>query len=226
MSRKVLIIQPHSDDALFDCAHILFSPEYDVNILTVENDERRIKEDEKLYSFLNIPLQHLNVEFKDDSYYGYKKLYKEVNIENSYKYLIDYFGKQTVNEITESLRAYLEDYFKKNKLEEYYVLVPWGIGHPFHLFVRDIVSNCISSLYYYRDFTESYKKRAQSQVEKQLKEYKLISSTPVESFCEIKWKLASKFYRSQSGFLFYEQNYIKKNLPEEIYLKKDDILPF
>ena len=33
----------------------------------------------------------------------------------------------------------------------------------------------------------------------------------------VKWDLAKKFYKSQSGLMFYEQGYIKKNLPEELY---------
>ena len=51
-------------------------------------------------------------------------------------------------------------------------------------------------------------------------------SVPVQEFHEVKWKLASKFYRSQSGLQFYEQGYIKKELPEEIYSRIIDDLPF
>jgi hypothetical protein len=45
----------------------------------------------------------------------------------------------------------------------------------------------------------------------------VVRSVPVEDFADVKWQLASKFYRTQSGLLFYEQGYIKKNLPEEVY---------
>ena len=64
---------------------------------------------------------------------------------------------------------------------------------------------------YYREFPHSYKRRSQAQVEEQKKEWYLKSSVPVEEFADIKWKLASKFYKSQSGLLFYENGYIKKN---------------
>ena len=58
-TEKCLIVQPHSDDALFCCSHILFQPQYEVQVLTVENDPKRIAEDEKLYDFLNIPFFRL-----------------------------------------------------------------------------------------------------------------------------------------------------------------------
>ena len=79
---------------------------------------------------------------------------------------------------------------------------------------------------YYREFPHSYKRRSQPQVEKQKQEYTLKRSVTVEEFHEVKWKLASKFYKSQSGLLFFENGYIKKELPEEIYTKDSDELPF
>ena len=221
---KYLIVQPHSDDALFCCSHILFQPQYEVQVLTVENDPKRIAEDEKLYDFLNIGFSHLDTDFHDESYYGFNKRYKEVTVETTYEYLNEYFGRATLNEIEEMLVSAVRDFLKKNK--GYTVLTPWGVGHPFHLFVRETLQTAMSCLEYYREFPHSYKKRSQVQVEKQLEEYTLKRSVPVVEFRDVKWKLASKFYRSQSGLLFYEQNYIKKDLPEEIYIREQDELPF
>lgn len=224
MKEKYLIVQPHSDDALFCCSHILFKPQYEVQVLTVENDPKRIAEDEKLYDFLNIGFLHLDTDFHDESYYGFNKRYKEVTVESTYEYLNEYFGRATLNEIEEMLVSTIRDFLKKN--EGYTVLAPWGVGHPFHLFVRETLQAAMSCLEYYREFPHSYKRRSQIQVEKQLEEYRLKRSVPVEEFRDVKWKLASKFYRSQSGLLFYEQNYIKKDLPEEIYIRELDELPF
>ena len=70
---------------------------------------------------------------------------------------------------------------------------------------------------FYREFPHSYKRRSQKQVERQKKEYKLLNQVAVEPFADVKWDLAKKFYKSQSGLMFYEQGYIKKNLPEELY---------
>ena len=42
--QKLLLVQPHSDDILFSCSYFLFSDKYDVEVLTVENNEKRIAE--------------------------------------------------------------------------------------------------------------------------------------------------------------------------------------
>jgi hypothetical protein len=214
---KLLIVSPHSDDALFSCSHLLFFPEYEVQVLTVENDKKRILEDEKLYNFLNIPFYHLNLDFHDESYYEFHKNYKEVTLEATYEHLIKYFGEEKLNEIEFTLVKWIE---KFNKKDEYKIVSPWGIGHPFHFFIKDILEKYYFNLWYYREFPHSYKRRSQAQVEKQKIEYFLKCSVPVQEFHDIKWKLASKFYRSQSGLQFFEQGYIKKELPEEIYLRK------
>ena len=96
-TEKLLLIQPHSDDILFSCSHFLFLPQYEVQVLTVENDPKRILEDEKLFDFLNIPFHHLDLDFKDDSYYGFNKEYKEVTVEAAYKHLNEYFGRETLS---------------------------------------------------------------------------------------------------------------------------------
>ena len=224
-TEKLLLIQPHSDDILFSCSHLLFLPQYEVQVLTVENDPKRIAEDEKLFEFLNIPFQHLGLDFHDESYYEFHKNYKEVTVEATYKHLNEYFGMEKLNEIEETLVNWVRKFLKENK--GYTVVVPWGVGHPFHLFVRDVIQkSLVSNLLYYREFPHSYKRRSQPQVEKQKQEYSLERSVPVQEFHEVKWKLASKFYRTQSGLQFYEQGYIKKELPEEIYSRTIDDLPF
>lgn len=223
---KLLLISPHSDDILFSCSHYLFLPQYEVQVLTVENDPKRIAEDKKLFEFLNIPFHHLELDFHDESYYGFHKEYKEVTVENTYEYLRKYFGENTINEIEKTLKEWVERFLKKNK--EYSVVLPWGVGHPFHLFVRETLetSSISSTIWFYREFPHSYKRRSQAQVERQTKHsmYYLHHKEEVKDFDDVKWKLASKFYKSQSGLLFFEQGYIKKQLPEEIYLKDD--LPF
>lgn len=223
---KCLIIQPHSDDALFNCFHILISPEVEVEVLTVENDPRRSEEDRKLYSFLQIPVHHLDLQFKDESYYGYFKKYKETTDVESMEYLNEYFGKEKVKEIEKTVVKWVKSYIRK--YPEAKILAPWGVGHPFHLFVRDIIAKNFPSwlVRYYREFPHSFKRRSKHQVETQSKQYELIESVPVQDFHDIKWQLASRFYRTQSGLLFYEHGYIEKRLPEEIYAKPSDDLPF
>lgn len=224
-NRKYLIVSPHSDDALLCCSHNLLYPEqYKVRVLTVENDEKRVKEDKALFDFLQIPYSHLEVDFRDESYYGYKGRYKDMTVESVYKFLREYFGAPKLNEIEEAIVSWVNDFLSHH--DGYTVLAPWGVGHPFHLFVRETIQKTVSYAEYYRDFFHSFKKRAKPQVERQLEEYRLAKSFPVEEFKDVKWELAKKFYRSQSSFLFFEQGYIKKDLAEEVYLRKDDELPF
>jgi hypothetical protein len=223
--QKLLLIAPHSDDILFSCSYFLLHPEeYECEVLTVENNPKRIKEDEALYSFLNIPFHHLEVDFDDQSYYGYHKRYKEVTVDESLLYLKEFFGTETLNDIEYQLQEFLAKFLKKHK--QYTVVAPWGIGHPFHLYIRYLLEQNVSTMWYYREFPHSYKKRSRVQVEKQQQVYELIHSFPVAEFDDVKWMLAKKMYKSQSGLLFFEQGYIKKQLPEEIYIKKEQELPF
>lgn len=224
--KKLLLIQPHSDDILFSCSHLLFDGQYEKEVLTIENNSKRISEDVKLYDFLNIPFHHLEVDFDDQSYYGYHKQFKEVTVDDSYRYLKEFFGGDVLIDIEFQLQDFLEAFFKRNKKYEVTVVAPWGVGHPFHLFVRDLLEQKISLMWYYREFPHSYKKRSRIQVEKQQEKYKLLSSTPVDEFDDVKWELAKKFYKSQSSLLWFEQGYIKKRLAEEIYINKEQKLPF
>ena len=106
------------------------------------------------------------------------------------------------------------------KHNDFQIVVPWGVGHPMHTFVRDTIESVTDGLWYYRDFPHSYKKRARQQVKEQLEDFVILNSTPVAEFFDVKWDLARKFYKSQSGLLWYEQGYINKQLPEDIYVRK------
>lgn len=217
-----LIIQPHSDDALFSASHLLFSGKK-VSVLTVEKNSKRIEEDRKLYEFINVPWDCLNVEFDDQSFYGFHKQYDTVNLSNATDYLTEYFGKDKLKEIAKALAIYIKNFVEKNGKTNIYI--PFGVGHPFHIFIRDVVERNYANeipLFYYRDFPHSYKRRAKTQMAEQLIEYELLSSHDVTEYADMKWGLAKKFYKSQSGLLWFEQNYIKKNLPEEVYRHRED----
>lgn len=218
--KKLLCIQPHSDDVLFSAAHFLFDDSYKVEVLTIENNEKRVKEDTNLYDFLGIPYHHLEVPFADESFYSFHKKYSEVTSDNAEAHLIDFFGKETVDAIRKEIVKFITKF--KEKHSDVQIVVPWGVGHPMHCFVRDVIESQVDDLWYYRDFPHSYKKRAKSQVETQSLEYKILESVPVADFHDVKWELAKKFYKSQSGLLWFEQGYIKKQLNEDIYVKKTE----
>ena len=133
----------------------------------------------------------------------------------------EFFGEETVGKIREEIISFIKKFCSKHP--DVQIVVPWGVGHPFHIFVRDTIETAIAgkeNLWYYRDFPHSYKKRAKSQVVAQLEDYELKESVSVAEFHDVKWDLAKKFYKSQSGLLWFEQGYIKKQLPEDIYVKK------
>lgn len=216
--KNVLIVQPHSDDALLSCAHALLGNGFNVQVLTVERDPKRFKEDQNLYEFLGIELHGLDVEFIDESYYGFFKKYKTVNHENAIGYLTEYFGKEKLDEIKEALISFVKKFKKQNP--DYSIIAPFGQSHPFHYFVHFVLLK-YSSLFY-REFPHSYKKRAKEQFENSLERFELYKSIPTVEIHDMKFELAKKFYRTQSGLLWFEQNYIKKMLPEEIYVKSEE----
>ena len=96
--KRLLCIQPHSDDILFSAAHFLFDERYEVEVLTVEHNAKRVAEDEKLYGFLGIPYHNLNIQFDDQSFYGFHKKYKDVTLENSIEHLTEFFGSDKLEE--------------------------------------------------------------------------------------------------------------------------------
>ena len=216
--KKLLCIQPHSDDVLFSASHFLFDERYEVEVLTIENNAKRVAEDEKLYGFLEIPYHHLSVEFDDQSFYGFHKKYDTCNSENSIEWLNEFFGEDKVKDIRDEIVKFIKTFKKKHN--DVQIVVPWGVGHPMHTFVRDTIESVTDGLWYYRDFPHSYKKRARQQVKEQLEDFVILNSTPVAEFFDVKWDLARKFYKSQSGLLWYEQGYINKQLPEDIYVRK------
>ena len=216
--KKLLCIQPHSDDILFSASHFLFDERYEVEVLTIENNAKRVSEDEKLYGFLEIPYHHLSVEFDDQSFYGFHKKYDTCNSENSIEWLNEFFGEDKVKDIRDEIVKFIKMFKKKHN--DVQIVVPWGVGHPMHNFVRDTIESVTDGLWYYRDFPHSYKKRAKSQVVAQLEDYELKESVSVAEFHDVKWDLAKKFYKSQSGLLWFEQSYIGKQLPEEVYVLK------
>lgn len=214
--KKVLVVQPHSDDALFSCAHALLQDDFQATVLTVENDPVRVKEDIALFNLLEIPYKHLNVEFKDESYYGYFKRYKTVNHDDAIEYLKEYYGETKLEEIHDAIQMYVKKFKKDNP--DYKIIAPLGISHPFHYFVHLCLKHFAD--YFYREFPHSYKKRSKKQMDETLQSYKLYQSVETREIHDLKFDLAKKFYKSQSGLLFYERGYIEKQLAEEIYVQK------
>ena len=215
----LLLIQPHSDDILFSCAKYLFeSADYkSVTVLTFENDEKRIKEDERLLDFFgNLKIEHLNVDYIDKSHKEYFQQNKRVS-DNAFQFLEAKMGEKKMVEFFKQYERYLID--KKKKSTNLEVITCLGVGHPFHYFVNYLTSD--EADYFYREFPHSYKRRNQDQYKELLAEgYKMSHEYDEKEMNKLKFDVASKVYRSQSGLMFFEYGYIKKCLPEQYFTFK------
>lgn len=219
MSKKLLIVQPHSDDALFCASSKLMNYSGDIILFTVENNEKRLAEDLALCDVLGIKKlitsQALN--FEDKSYYHYYKEmgFKDFNEKDSNACIIDYFGKKKVAEIKKEIRETCEEYKKRG----YKIMTCLGVGHPTHWLVRDSLLDIAD--YFYRDFPHSYKRKGLKNFENSV--FKMVLSEEIqltEDEHSLKFDLAYNIYKTQRSLLFFEQGYIKKNIPEQFYKLK------
>lgn len=219
--KKALLIQPHSDDILFSCSHVLAGKgkyKFDsVEILTVENNPKRLLEDAKLlveYPKLK-KINTLDIQIEDQSYYQYFKLHTEIDDAIVIDHLQNYFGEKVLMEITDQLVNFVEEWLQSN--EGGVVFCCLGIGHPFHRYVKLILEDHID--FYYREWPHSYKKRNKADFDALVQNMKFSYEVDDKPMHTQKFDVAKRVYKTQSGLLFFEQGYVKKQLPEEIYQK-------
>lgn len=220
MKKDILLIQPHSDDILFSCAKYLFEADNykTVTILTFEADEKRIKEDEKLIDFFpNLKVEHLNVDYIDKSHKEYFQANKRVS-ENAFVFLEQKMGEKKMMEFA----SQYEKYILKKEQHPLEIVSCLGVGHPFHYFVNYLT--VADADYFYREFPHSYKRRNQEQflelthgTNEIKKAFQLSHEFDDKDLNKLKFEIASKVYRSQSGLIFFEYGYIKKLLPEQYF---------
>lgn len=215
--KTVLAIQPHSDDVLLSASHVLLNVKFNTSVLCVECDPKRMAEDKRLFEFLQTSYDNLGIEFVDNSYYEFRDRYKKTGAtwEEVEPFCEEYFGADLLKRVRGALISKVREFLKKNP--ECEILAPMGIGHPFHQYVHETIRQNFPQARFYREFPHSFKRRAQEQLQEAQSRMHLVRSVPIDEWADVKWSLASKFYRTQSGLLFYEQGYIKKNLPEEVY---------
>ena len=223
---KVLVIQPHSDDAILSCSKILFDAENykSVDILTIENNPIRVLEDRKLFDFF--PAVNYNVldfDYIDSSHSSYFKSVKKFDELSADEHIYDLIGDDGILDLVSKTDDFISDWIRKTEQEgfSFEIYTPLGVGHPFHLLVRKITEGFATK--YYREWPHSFKRRNQDYLMSvfQPRLDGLRFEKDSEHFNigehEMKFKLAQKCYKTQSGLFFYELGYIKKNLPEEFY---------
>lgn len=218
--KNIFLIQPHSDDILFSASKYLMNrDDYNQIILyTVENDEKRLKEDEELCELFNLDQMHGKVLNGDKSYYEYYNVLKNkvFDYNESETCLINLYGNEFLKNLRKKLRRVTKD-FKEDKFE---IVVCLGIGHPMHHFVRKCVEDLADS--FYRDFPHSYKRKTQKCYEETCNEFKLDSEFDTTDTNETQFSIAYNIYKTQRSLLFFEKGYMDKKLPEQYYVKIKD----
>jgi hypothetical protein len=217
--KHILLVQPHSDDIVFSAFLKASEPNTIRTVLTIENDPKRIKEDEKFCKEMGMNFDHLNIDYKDETYYGFFKEYKEVDDENCVDWCVRKLGPSVVTEIMDQLDNYIQKFKEEN--DEYEIIAPMGVGHPAHRLIHIIMKE--EAHLFYRDFPHSYKRRGIKQLEKLSDQYDLVIGDPEKEFelHDKKYDLLKRIYKSQSSLLFYEKRFIDRKIDEEYYkLKK------
>ena len=220
---KILVIQPHSDDAILSCAHFLLKNDEDcvVKVLTIEKNEKRIQEDKKISEIIGVKYLNLGINLIDDLYHDFFEEYGKkavLNDDNVLEFYVNHFGENKIIELSQTLFDKIKSYKDKG----YQILCPLGVGHPFHYLVRYLLRDIENDFIFYREFPHSYKRKAKNQLESELSNLEIFYENSDEEINSLKYKIAQKFYKTQSGFFFYEQNNVKKLYPEEFYVKKND----
>ena len=218
---KCLIIQPHSDDAILSCFKFMTDEDFLTKVLTVEKNDKRLSEDKALSKFIGVKYMSLGVEVMDDYYSEFFKVYGRdavLSDDNVIPFYKERFGKDKIKELRKVLKSKVLEYIERG----YMILCPMGVGHPFHYLVRYLLRKIESGFVFYREFPHSYKRKAKKQLEDCQRGFDLLSIFDEKEDNAIKYQLAQKFYKSQSGFFFYEHANVEKLLPEEFYVYKDE----
>lgn len=218
---KVLIIQPHSDDALLSCAKFLFSEDFKCKVLTVEKNTKRLLEDEKVSDFIGVKYFNLGVEVMDDYYSEFFKTYGRnavLNDDNVVGFYKEKLGVDKIKELRIALKKKVSKYIDRG----YIIVCPLGVGHPFHYLVRYLLRKIEDNFIFYREFPHAFKKKALKQLEEYRVNLDLLFNFDNKDVNKLKYEVAQKFYRTQSGFFFYEHSNVLKLLPEEFYVKSEE----
>lgn len=222
---KYLCVEPHAGDLLMSACHVLVAPECDVRVLTVDNAPSSLAEQRKLYDFLGIGADCLDLELEDVRCSDFKTHYRDYSYESVYMYLRAKFGTDGLNFAEQTLRDYLRKFMRRNP--GYTLLAPLGAGNPFNQFVHDTVYDTASGAEYYRDFPYSYTRRGCSQIQVQCygsESLLMKRRVDVGDMFDVKWELALRFYPSLEPTMNKYQRFIEQNPPEEIWYEGD--LPF
>lgn len=204
---KVLIIEPHADDALLSCYTTLFNPDYEVSIMTLTDEtaknSSKLKDDgiiKELYQLRGLDHSDFKNRITNPRYV--KDLYKlEGKVIEHLKYKI----RKSDNIRYDIIGTMLEDH--RSDINSYdLVLVPLGIVHPDHLVVRELVDsmNLGIKIRYYED--KPYNKRVYGQImAKELSEGMKLTEVALSEEQKVeKVKNLKKYYPTEVAIMRFD----------------------
>jgi len=196
---RTLLVEPHPDDICLSlyyfCKNFFLDKKYLVTVSEIKNREDSSKFSEKINTTY---LGSLNLKDIDWSLRIRKNITWE-NLEKSYK---KYFKE------SEKLKEGLESLIKKYDIEV--LVLPLGILHPFHFFVRKIGENIKvkGTIYYYAEFP--YKNRVYGEkLINSIYGARTINYLPTKDSIEEKTKIFLECYPSQRNILLNKWNEAK-----------------
>lgn len=214
MESKKLLVQPHSDDIILSLYHLLKTNEPEnLEILTIENDEKRLKEEIPLYKELGINFTVFpEILPKDDSYGDFFKAHKQVDSVNAISFFQARWGIKPIDTFMDYFPKYLE--YKKQ--QGFQIWLPLGAGNAYHKLVTEAGKEKVD--FFYRDWPHSYKRRGMKQMEEEINkgEYGIVYEAE-EEYLKEKFDVFYKFYKSQRSLLWFEKSKSEKYYTEQVY---------
>lgn len=149
---KVLIIEPHGDDALCSCSSILRNKNVEIDILTLA--ESRSSEDlHRIYP----SIKNTTYRMCKDIDYGLRPKVSTYEIHNLYvdgKDAYEYYLNRTFEELWGINSMDMETLYEYSKtlegidFESYrFIFIPTGLVHPFHIITREFVESYLGHAY-------------------------------------------------------------------------------
>lgn len=211
LKRKFVIVQPHSDDAYLSCMGLLKTSPVSKVILTLEKDMVRVEEDRKLERiFNNLFVTYLLSGLPDKSYKDYRQKFKTVDGDSVVAYYSEKYGDEflkLIQHIGEILDTW-ED-------EGYFLILPLGIGHPFHVLIYELFKD--KADYFYREFPHAWKRKNLLAYEERTRDKKLVYTFDDKETLSQKEEIFKSVYKSQSAFAFFEASKFRKLYTEELW---------
>ena len=154
--KKVIIIEPHPDDALGSASGVCFASNVDSIILTITKTDHEKKDFRDIIKLSTVRkkgsvFQKLNV--VNHVHAGFNDLHWDNRTEEkmkSHEQLIsiykNIYGIKNYNQLCVWLKNFLNEIKLQNDLDDLYIAIPLGVMHPMHVLttsaILDVIDSC------------------------------------------------------------------------------------